>query len=297
MLAVVEHEQERPARRGSRRAPRRRPCPGKRAHVERGGHGVSDERRDRTRARARRAPRRPRTTRCTARASSSARRVLPAPPVPASVSSRPRPSSAVSSRELAVAADERARRRPGGRSASRPRPRAARAPRESRRERLELVAPRLGEVVVAVLGQELAAVERERRAIGGARCPARRAAAAASSKPSTSTSAASTSSPSRASIASAPSARRATCTAWLRLFAAAAGSSSRPERVHRLLAVQPVPVREREQLDQLARLLQPPGAVRHVDAVDRGAEAAEQPDLDLPHAAEDARGHPPRQPS
>src|SRR5262249_9783136 len=56
-----------------------------------------------------------------------------------------------------------------------------------------------------------------------------------------------------------------------------------PERVHRLLAVEPVARREREQLDELARLLQPPGALGNGDAVDAGGEAAQQGQSDIGH--------------
>jgi hypothetical protein len=56
-----------------------------------------------------------------------------------------------------------------------------------------------------------------------------------------------------------------------------------PEGVHRLLAVEPVAPGERQELHELARLLQPPGAVRHRLSADRGREAAEKPDRDARH--------------
>ena len=56
-----------------------------------------------------------------------------------------------------------------------------------------------------------------------------------------------------------------------------------PEHVHHLLAVQPAVGSEREQLHELARLLQPPGLLRHRLAVDGGREAAQKRDRDAYH--------------
>ncbi len=97
-----------------------------RAHVERGRDGVGRRAADRTLPRARRARRRPAYDSSTPRASSSASRVLPAPPVPASVSRRVCPSSARSSpssrprptNELASAGSVRAASSPGSSAAS-----------------------------------------------------------------------------------------------------------------------------------------------------------------------------------
>jgi hypothetical protein len=49
-----------------------------------------------------------------------------------------------------------------------------------------------------------------------------------------------------------------------------------PQHVHHLLAVQPMTMRKSEQLHELTRLLQPPGAGRDRDAVDRSGEPTEQ---------------------
>ena len=52
----------------------------------------------------------------------------------------------------------------------------------------------------------------------------------------------------------------------------------RPQRVHQLLAVQAVARGEREQLDEVPSLAQPPADIRQRLAVDRDGEAAEQRD-------------------
>jgi len=49
-----------------------------------------------------------------------------------------------------------------------------------------------------------------------------------------------------------------------------------PQHVHCLVAVQPVPAGKRKQLHELARLLQTPRGVGDGDAVDRSGESAEQ---------------------
>ncbi len=56
-----------------------------------------------------------------------------------------------------------------------------------------------------------------------------------------------------------------------------------PQHVHHLLAMQPMARREREQLDELPRLLQAPGPVGHRLAVDLGGKPAQQRDTDLAH--------------
>ena len=53
-----------------------------------------------------------------------------------------------------------------------------------------------------------------------------------------------------------------------------------PQQVDHLAAVQRASRGERQQLDERARLPQPPGALRNQLAVDRGRETAEEPDLD-----------------
>jgi hypothetical protein len=56
-----------------------------------------------------------------------------------------------------------------------------------------------------------------------------------------------------------------------------------PQHVHRLLAMEPVLGREREQLDELSCLLQAPGRLGDGDAVDGRREAAEQGHADVGH--------------
>ncbi len=58
----------------------------------------------------------------------------------------------------------------------------------------------------------------------------------------------------------------------------------RPELVDQLLPVEPMPRREREQLHEFPAFLQPPGALGHRLGLDRGREAAEEPDRDVRHA-------------
>ena len=159
------------------------------------------------------------------RASSSASRVLPAPPVPDSVRSRVRRSSDVSSGELLASADERARvagqRRTASPHRSRRPPPRARPPAPRARRGASRPSRRSGSRAGARRRRARARRGRPRASRRGARS------AAAGSNRSTSTSAVRKSTSSRSSIASASSARRATCTAWWRLFAAAAGSRSR----------------------------------------------------------------------
>ena len=156
--------------------------PRQRPHVERRGDGVGHEpgigqrgERDERGAVRRTTPRR-------ARASSSASRVLPAPPVPESVSRRVRPSSARSS------ASSRSRPTNELASVGSPRGPSAGAERgellgELRSQLGELVAPARRPVVVAVLR---AAARRRRSRARRDRRPAsrlRRASAAASLEP------------------------------------------------------------------------------------------------------------------
>ena len=70
-----------------------------------------------------------------------------------------------------------------------------------------------------------------------------------------------------------------------------------PEHVHRLLAVQPVPGRERQQLHELTCLLQPPGVGGNFNAVDLGCEPTEEAEAHLTHPGNNlnlflCRGHP-----
>ncbi len=62
-----------------------------------------------------------------------------------------------------------------------------------------------------------------------------------------------------------------------------------PEHVHRLLAMEPVVAGEREQLHQLARLLQPPGRVGHLDPVDGGRKPAEERQTNIAHRGNQCR--------
>ena len=68
-----------------------------------------------------------------------------------------------------------------------------------------------------------------------------------------------------------------------------------PEHVHHLLAVEPVVWGECEQLHELARLLQPPGLLRHRLAVDGCGKAAQEGDRDACHRPEDALRSRPRE--
>ena len=56
-----------------------------------------------------------------------------------------------------------------------------------------------------------------------------------------------------------------------------------PQHVHRLLAVQAMAGREREQLHELARLLQPPRRLRDRHAVDSRGKAAQERHADIAH--------------
>ena len=262
----------------------RRPssCAGQRPHVERGGDGVRDEPRvgdggeldERGAARVRRLGRR---ARARARAASSRRR-----PCPASVSSRVRPSSDSQLGELAARGRRTSSRPPAAPNGAVAGPSAASSSASSAASSASSSRRVLGPVVVAVLR---AAARRRRARARRGRPPAsssRRASAAASSNRSTSTSTSprATSTSSRTSIASG--AERAPRDVH-RLVEVVRGRGRRavaPEHVHRLLAVEPVAAGEREQLHELARLLQAPRAVGHDDAVDRRREAAEQLDAD-----------------
>ena len=56
-----------------------------------------------------------------------------------------------------------------------------------------------------------------------------------------------------------------------------------PEHVHRLLAMEPVVAGEGEELHELARLLQSPGRVGHRNSVDGRSETAEERQTDVAH--------------
>ncbi len=62
-----------------------------------------------------------------------------------------------------------------------------------------------------------------------------------------------------------------------------------PEHVHRLLAMDAVVAGQREQLHELAGLLQPPGRVGHVDPVDGGRKAAEERQTNVAHRGDQSR--------
>jgi hypothetical protein len=61
------------------------------------------------------------------------------------------------------------------------------------------------------------------------------------------------------------------------------GRELAPQDVHDLLAMQPVIGSEREQLHELARLLQPPCRFGHRLAVNSGGKATEERDSDVGH--------------
>ena len=251
VLAVVDHQQQRA--RGERLDDGvEQLLAGQRPHVERRRDGVRDQPRRRRSRRARRAP--PVARGSAARASSSASRVLPVPPVPVSVSRRvprSRTSSAASWRarptnELASAG--RAGRRTGSASSS-------------GHQLRQLGATAGRPVVVAVLRQQLAA--RRARARRGGRRPSRRAAPRRRprSSRSTSTSAASSSISSADAIASGAERPPRDVDRLVQVVGGGRRLAVAPQLVHRLLAVQAMAGRQREQLHQLARLAQPPRRV------------------------------------
>ena len=280
VLAVVENEQQRSRRENvDHRFDEVLRRQG--AHVERSCDRLRNQPCLRESARARRAPRPPRTTASALRASSSASRVLPAPPVPDSVRRRVRRSSDFSSvsswprpmNELASAGQpERPRGAEGGDLLL-----------ELGCERRELVATRLCPVVVAVLRQELAAVERERRPVGGrsldparVRRPRARTGRRRSSAVRERTS-------SRSSIASASSARRATCTAWWRLFAAAAGPRSRQSTSIACSRCSRWPGASASSFTSSRAFFSRQAAGGDADAVHFGCESTEEPEVDIAH--------------
>ena len=59
------------------------------------------------------------------------------------------------------------------------------------------------------------------------------------------------------------------------------GGQVGPEHVHQLLAVQPLPAGQGQQLDQRLGLVPAPGPLGHRRPVDRGPEASEEPDPEL----------------
>ncbi len=184
--------------------------------------------------------------------------------------------------ELAASPDERARVR---RQAARARSRAERGQLalEAVPEPAELFPPAGGEVVVAVLGQELAAVQRERCAVargfrGGPGRDGRlleELDVHCGVKLEQSISCLDRLGP------EGPSRRMH---GLIQVVGAGRGAERRPERVDQLLAVQTLPRCEREQLHELPALPQAPGALRHRLGLDRGRKAAEEPDPDVRHA-------------
>ena len=191
--------------------------------------------------------------------------------------------------ELVRPADERARvrRKPRQPIVGR---QCGQLPGQGLVELCELVAARLCPVVVAVLRQELAAVERESGPVGGG-CAG------------------------RACIGRRPlqavdvdlGVEREQFVSHLDRFRAenAAGNvdglvevvrgrrrvTVAPQRVHRLLAVEPVAGRHCEELHQLARLLEPEGSIGNRLAVYDGSESAQQPDRHLRHGLSMPQNH------
>ena len=184
--------------------------------------------------------------------------------------------------ELAAAADERAR-------VSRQRARTVVARieplelgAELGREGGELVAPVDRPVVVAVLRQQLAAVDRERGSVRRRRPGPARVGGGSLEAVDVDVGGEEehlVAKLDRLRVERAPR----DVHGLVEIVRRSGRSAVAPEHVHHLLAVQPVAGSEREQLDQLARLLQPPGLVRHGLSVHGGGEPAEKGDRDVCH--------------
>ena len=212
---------------------------------------------------------------------------MPAPPVPVSVSRRVCPSSARSSAS--------SRSRPTNELASAGRPCGAVAGAklgelvlELGCELRELVPPLLGPVVVAVLGKKLAAVDRERRPVGGRRPRAPRVGRGRLEPVDVDVR-----HEEERLVADDDRFRAERPTGDMHGLVEVVRRRARlavaPEDVHRLLAVKPMALGEREQLDELACLLQAPRALGHRGAIDRGRKATQERDGDPRHPTEDAR--------
>ncbi len=153
---------------------------------------------------------------------------------------------------------------------------------ESVGKRLQRLPPAGREVVVAVLRQELAGVEPERGPQAGGRPRAKGSRGGRLEDIDVDLCVQYEEAVSRVDRPGAECAAR-DVDALVQVVGRGGGIELGPERIHHLLAVEPVAAREREQLHELARLAQPPGAVRNLGPAGRGAEPAEEPDRDLPH--------------
>ncbi len=153
---------------------------------------------------------------------------------------------------------------------------------ESVGKRFQSLPPVGGEVVVAVLRQELARVEPERGPQAGSRPGAKRRSGGRLEDIDVDLCVQHEQAVSRLDRPGAECAAR-DVDALVQVVGRGGGIELGPERIHHLLPVEPVAAREREQLHELARLAQPPGAVRDLGPAGRGGEPAEEPDRDLPH--------------
>ena len=212
----------------------------------------------------------------TERASCSASRVLPDAAGTRQRQDARVPEQRLELRQLALPADERARIR-----------RQDERCRRAERHRLlgerggqlrELLSTLLGPVVVTVLRQQLA--RGRARARHGTPPPsssaARRRPPASRRSTSTSTSSASDSTSSRTSMVSRAERASRDVHRLVQVVRGRSRGELAPEHVERLVAMQAMTACEREQLHELARLLQAPGGVGNDDAVDRGLESPQQ---------------------
>ena len=277
VLAVVEHEQQL-ARREEVDHGRDQLLRGQRPDVERGCDRVRDESwiRDGCELDERGA----RLVRRLDRAGKLERE----PRLPDAAGARQRqntrvPEQRIQLRELALSTDERARIRG----------QAERCRRAERRRLLgerggqlrELFATPLGPVVVAVLRQQLAAVEREHGAIRRRRLHPPRVRGRQLEQVDVDVD---VSRKRQHLVADVDRVRAERAPRDVhRLMQVVRGRSRRelaPEHVECLVAMQTMAARESEQLHELARLLQAPRGVGHDDTVDRRLETPEQLDAD-----------------
>ena len=219
----------------------------------------------------------------TPRASSSASRVLPGA---ARAGEREEPRAGQEGSELvelALAADER-RRVDRQAADALDCAELAQLVGEGRRQLGQLVAPGLDPVLIAVLGEELAAVQRERRPVGG-RSPRP---AGVDRRPLELVDVHDDVGGEVEQLVAQLDRVGAQCAAGdveglVEVVRRGVRALLTPEGVHRLLAVEAMLRRERQQLHQLARLLQSPGPVRDGVTVGHGAEASEQLDPRFGH--------------